>query len=254
MSPWSADAVTLAVAPGALALVRPRSGKKEQLQGDTRDPLPLLARLEPLFAKPEWKTGQLNVVFSHKLARHALTAPPGKTLSEAEEAAFARAALTEVYGEEAAGWRVRALSQPPACGVLGVALDEALCAALEAAGARHGWRARLRPLAAALPEPAGAARAAAWFVVEPGWGTLFLGAPGRWVHVAGRALDANWAGALPDWLARAAEQHSVKPGVALVQSVGVAGATPPALAGWQWRMTQAAVGESGALALAMGCA
>ena len=157
MSLWSAESPVLAIAPGSAALLRRRGGGKEIVVSEQRDPTRLLPQLETLFGKAEWKTDRVDVVFSHKLVRHVLTAPPGKALKSIEETALARAALIDVFGEEASAWRVRTLSQPPQYGILGAGVDEALCGGLENLGQRHGWTARLRPLAAALPEARGAA-------------------------------------------------------------------------------------------------
>lgn len=252
MSLWSAEPLVLALAPDSVALLK--GGKRETVTGQ-RDPVRLLPQLEPLLERPEWRAGRIDVVFSHKLVRHALTAPTGKPLSAAEETALARSALVEIYGEEAAAWRVRSVSQPPDYGVLGAGVDEALCAGLEALGKRHGSSVHLRPLAAALREPRGAAGCDAWFVVEPGWATLFYGRRGEWRHVAARAVGDDWRDELPRWLARAVDQHGKSRSArALVQTVGMDAGRAPALDGWNWQMTQAAAGQTGALALAMGCA
>lgn len=253
MSRSSADLV-LGITPGAIALVR--GSAREVVRSEHADPLRLLPQVEALIKSGAWHARRVRVVLSHRLVRHALTQAPGKALSEAEETALVRARLVEIYGEEAAAWRVRVISQPPDYGLLGAGLDEGLCAALEALARRNNWSLSLAPLAAALPTPRSASGVDAWFVAEPGWATLFYGKAGRVRQLTSMALSDDWRGDLADWLARTADRAGDKPvkSSVLVQSVGLASATAPALDGWRWSLAQAAAGEADAVAIAMGAA
>ncbi len=138
MSRWSADPLHIALAPGEVALLA--GGESRLLATDARDAASLLPLLDEALADPAWPRRRVEVVLSQQFVRQVLTPPPGKALARAEESALVAASLREIYGDEAAGWRIAVHSQPPHAGLVGAAVDADFMQQLEALLARHDCR------------------------------------------------------------------------------------------------------------------
>lgn len=250
MSRWSADSVRIVLAPGEAALLRGQDSLV--LAANDGRAASLLPRLDEAFADSAWRGRRAEVVLSQHFVRHVLTPPPGKALSRGEERALVAACLHEIYGDEAASWKIEVHSQPPHGGLLGAAVDAAFAQQLDALLARHGFRdVRIRPLvsvgASRLPnKPDGW-----WALVEPGWLGLFGAHRGVWQRVSGYPVDENWAAALPDLILRElpwpglAEAPSV-----WVQALGVGAVATPAARHARWEILPHDARARGALALA----
>lgn len=235
MSRWLAEPLRIALAPGEIALAR---GARRQVHpaGDTA--ASLLPALDAALAGADWQARRADVVLSQHFVRHVLTPAPGKALSPDEETALVASSLHDIYGELAAGWRLRAHSQPPHLGVLGAAIEGGFAQELDAMLARHGLRQiRIRPLAVValgrLP-----ARAAGWWVLaEPGWLSLFGGTPAGWQHVAATPADATWHDTVADWVARESDSSTAPiPPAAWLHGVGLGKVLPPRDAGLRWQV------------------
>ena len=204
MSLWSADPLHIALAPGEVALLG--GGDSRLLATEARNTASLLPLLDEALTDAAWPRRRVEVTLSQQFVRQVLTPPPGKALARAEEAALVAASLREIYGSEAAGWRVAVHSQPPHAGLVGAAVDGDFLQQLEALLARHGCRnVTITPLASRAVQRLPARFDGWWIGVEPGWATLMGASGGIWQHVAAQPLDANWRAALPEWLALEAE-------------------------------------------------
>jgi hypothetical protein len=194
----------IALAPGEAALL---AGPESRLLAtDARNAASLLPLLDEALADAVWPRRRVEVVLSQQFMRQVLTPPPGKALTRAEEAALAAASLREIYGDEAAGWRVAVHSQPPDAGLVGAAIDADFLQQLEALLARHHCRnVTIIPLASRAVRRLPTRFDGWWVGVEPGWATLMGASNGVWQHLAAQPLDADWRAALPEWLAREAE-------------------------------------------------
>lgn len=208
MSLWSADPLHIALAPGEVALL---GGHESRLLAtEARNAASLLPLLDEALADPVWPRRRVEVVLSQQFVRQVLTPPPGKALARDEEAALVAASLREIYGNEAAGWRVAVHSQPPHAGLVGAAMDADFLQQLEALLARHGCRnVTITPLASRGVRRLPTRFDGWWIGVEPGWATLMGASNGVWQHVAAQPLDTEWRAALPEWLAREAECAAV---------------------------------------------
>jgi hypothetical protein len=204
VSRWSADPLQIALAPGEVALLA--GAESRLLATEARDVASLLPLLDEALADPVWPRRRVEVVLSQQFVRQVLTPPPGKALARAEEAALAAASLREIYGDEAARWRIAVHSQPPHAGLVGAAVDADFMQNLEALLARHGCRSvAIAPLASRAVRRLPARFDGWWIGVEPGWATLMGASGGIWQSVTAQPLDADWRTALSDWLAREAE-------------------------------------------------
>ena len=261
MSRWSRDRLRIALAPHALALLR-HHGRPEQavasktIACDTRDWQSLMPLLERELTDATWHAPRVEVVLSNHYVRYVITPPPGKALSQTEEAALVGASFREIYGAEASAWRIRVQSQPPQQGLVGAAIDELLATRLAEIFKRVNfahWT--LHPLATLAAQRN--TRSADWWVLaEPGWVCMFHVVGGYWRDLSAQAVDAHWGSALPEMLDRAARMAgSVRPTnhtqTALIQAVGMDPITPPATSGWHWQLTKPTSIEHGAMALAM---
>lgn len=250
MSPWSADAVRIALVPGEAALLRGQDSLV--LTANDGHPASLLPRLDEAFADAAWHGRRAEVVLSQHFVRHVLTPPPGKALARSEEHALVTACLHEIYGDEAASWKVEVHSQPPHGGLLGAAVDGAFVQALDALLARHGFRdVRIRPLASVAARRQPNRPDGWWALVEPGWLSLFGARRGIWQRVSGYPVDENWAAALPELILRElpwpglAEMPSV-----WVQALGVGAVAAPAARHARWQVLPHDARARGAVALA----
>jgi hypothetical protein len=242
VSRWSAETLHIALAPGEAALLRKHDTRV--LAASDRNAASLLPLLDEALADPAWRSRRVEVVLSQHFVRHVLTPPPLKALARAEERALVAASLREIYGDEAAQWRIEVHSQPPHCGLLGAAVDEALAQQLDALLARHGFRdVAIRPLASVAARRLPKKFDGWWALAEAGWLNLFGAADGIWQHVAGQPIDAGWAAALPALIAREAAwaTPAAQPTV-WIQAVGVGDA--------HWQVLPHDSRASGALALA----
>ena len=204
MSRWSADPLHIALAPGEVALLA--GGESCLLATDTRDAASLLPLLDEALADPAWPRRRVEVVLSQQFVRQVLTPPPGKALARAEEAALVAASLREIYGDEAAGWRIAVHSQPPHAGLVGAAVDADFMQQLEALLARHRCRTvAISPLSSRAVRRLPSRFDGWWIGVESGWATLMGASGGVWQYLTAQPIDTDWRAALPDWLAREAE-------------------------------------------------
>ncbi len=254
MSRWSVEPLHIALAPGEVALLGGRESRL--LATEARNAASLLPLLDEALADAVWPRRRVEVVLSQQFVRQVLTPPPGKALTRAEEAALVAASLREIYGTEAAGWRVAVHSQPPHAGLVGAAIDADFLQQLEALLMRHGCRTiAITPLASRAVQRLPARFDGWWIAVEPGWATLMGAIGGVWQHVAAQPLDAEWRTALPEWLARESEctaapitrQVWLQPfGLGAVGRI----ATDPAMAdGWHWHTQPHDAQTHGATAL-----
>lgn len=261
MSLWSRDHLRIALAPNGLALLRHNGqpGKplaSKSVARDGRDWQSLMPLLERELADPTWRAPRVEVVLSNHYVRYVLTPPPGKALSQLEEAALVAASFREIYGNETAGWRIRTHSQPPQFGLVGAAIDEALALQLGGLFARHhyaDWA--LHPLATLVAHRNPQRRADWWVLIEPGWACLFNAVGGYWRYLSSQPIDEQWRNQLPGMLEREARMaggpQGDKPLTAIIQPVGVGNGALPVTPGWNWQMTPQR-SEHGVLALAAG--
>lgn len=261
MSLWSRDRLRIALAPNGLALVRHNGqpGKplaSKSVASDGRDWQSLMPLLERELADPAWRAPRVEVVLSNHYVRYVLTPPPGKALSQTEEAALVAASFREIYGNETADWRIRTHSQPPQFGLVGAAIDEALALQLGGMFTRHqyaNWA--LQPLSTLAAQRNPQRLADWWVLVEPGWACLFNAVGGYWRYLSSQPLDDEWRTQLPGMLQREARMAGAQPAgnplTALIETVGVGNGILPVTPGWNWQTTPPR-GESGVLALAAG--
>ncbi len=250
MSRWSAEPLRIALAPGEAALLNPRGTRV--LTTHARSATSLLPLLDEALGDPAWRSSRVEVVLSQHFVRHVLTPPPGKALRRNEEAALVAASLREIYGDEAAHWRVQVHGQPPQAGLVGAAIDESFAQQLDALLARHGFlEAAIRPLSSIAAQRLPKKFEGWWALVEPGWLGLFGGANGVWQHLAGQPVDADWITALPGLIEREAGWSTLpaKPAV-WVQALGVGAVSTPVVDNARWQMLPCDSQVRGALALA----
>jgi hypothetical protein len=208
VSRWSADPLHLALVPCEVALLA--GGESRLLATDTRSATSLLPLLDEALADAVWSRRRVKVVLSQQFVRQVLTPPPGKALAREEEAALVAASLREIYGDEAAGWRVAVHSQPPHAGLVGAAVDGDFLQQLETLLARHNCRnVTITSVASRAVKRLPALFDGWWIGIEPGWATLMGASAGVWQHLAAQPLDANWRTELPEWLASEAECAAV---------------------------------------------
>ena len=254
MSRWSADPLHIALAPGEVALLGGRDSRL--LATDARNAASLLPLLDDALTDAAWPRRRVEVVLSQQFVRQVLTPPPGKALARAEEAALVAASLREIYGTEAAGWRVAVHSQPPHAGLVGAAVDADFLQQLEALLARHGCRnVSITPLASRAVRRLPARFNGWWIGVEPGWATLLGARGGVWQHVAAQPLDADWRAGLPEWLAREAECAAAPIASQVwlqpfgLGAVGAVAADPMTTDDWRWQTLPHDAQARGATAL-----
>jgi len=254
VSRWSADPLHIAPAPGEVALLAGRESRL--LATDARNAASLLPLLDEALADAVWPRRRVAVVLSQQFMRQVLTPPPGKALACAEETALVAAGLREIYGDEAAGWRVAVHSQPPDAGLVGAAVDADFLQQLEALLARHHCRnVSITSLASRAVRRLPARFDGWWVGVEPGWATLMGASNGIWQHLAAQPLDADWRATLPEWLAREAECAAAPIAKQVwLQPFGLGAVgritTDPAIAdGWQWHTLPHDAQAHGATAL-----
>lgn len=254
MSRWSADPLQLALVPGEVALLG--GGESRLLATSSRSAASLLPLLDEALTDAVWPRRRVEVVLSQQFVRQVLTPAPGKALAREEEAALVAASLREIYGDEAAGWRVAVHSQPPHAGLVGAAVDADFLQQLEALLARHGCRnVTITPLSSRAVRRLPVRFDGWWIGVEPGWATLMGASDGVWQHVAAQPLDADWRAALPEWLAHEAECAAAPiANQAWLQPFGLGAvgriATDPVTAdGWRWQTLPHDAQARGATAL-----
>lgn len=253
MSRWSADSLRIALAPGEVALLRPRGTLASRVPAtDERSAAGLLPLLDEALADPDWHGRRVEVVLSQHFVRHVLTPPPGKALSRTEERALVSASLRNIYGDDALQWNVQVLSQPPQHGLVGAAMDASFIQQLDALLARHGFReVTIRPLASVAAQHLPGKFAGWWALAEPGWLTLFGSANGVWQHISGQPVDDDWAEALPDLIEQeAASAIPAFPSAVWVQAVGTGPVPAPAADTGHWQRLPHDPDTRGALALA----
>lgn len=250
MSRWSAEPLRIALAPGEVAL-RHEHGTRV-LTTHERSAASLLPLLDEALSDPAWRSRRVEVVLSQHYVRHVLTPPPGKALRRNEEAALVAGSLREIYGDEAAHWRVQVHSQPPQYGLVGAAVDASFAQQLDALLARHGFRdVAIRPLASVAARRLPKRFQGWWALVEPGWLSLFGGADGVWQHFAGQPIDADWVAALPELIEREAASATL-PAMPTVwiQALGVGAVSTPVSDNARWQVLPHDSQVRGALALA----
>jgi hypothetical protein len=249
VSRWSAETLRIALAPGEAALLRGRDSRV--LVAPERSAASLLPLLDEALADPAWHSRRVEIVLSQHFVRHVLTPPPLKALARAEERALVAASLREIYGDEATQWRIEVHSQPPRYGLLGAAVDETLAQQLDALLARHGFRdIAIRPLASVAERRLPKRFNGWWALAEAGWLSLFGAADGIWQHVAGQPVDADWAAALPELIAREAAWATLSAPAVWIQALGVGAVAAPAASQARWQVLPHDSKIRGALALA----
>jgi len=253
VSRWSAEPLRIALAPGEVALLRARGTPASRVLATSElSAASLLPLLDEALADPAWRSRRVEVVLSQHFVRHVLTPPPGKALRLNEEAALVAASLREIYGDEAAHWRVQVHSQPPQYGLVGAAVDASFAQQLDALLARHGFRdVSIRPLASVAAHRLPKRFQGWWVLVEPGWLSLFGGVDGVWQHLAGQPIDADWAAALPELIEREAAWATLPelPTV-WIQALGVGAVSTPVSDNGRWQVLPHDSQVHGALALA----
>lgn len=253
MSLWSVDPLRIALAPGEAALLRARGTPASRvLTSHDHSAASLLPLLDEALADPAWRSRRVEVVLSQHFVRHVLTPPPGKALSRAEEQALVAASLREIYGDEAARWRVQVQSQPPQYGLVGAAVDASFAQQLDALLARHGFReVMIRPLASIAARCLPNKVEGWWALAEPGWLSLFGVANGAWQHFAGQPVDADWAIALPELIEREVGLTTLPtPPSVWIQPVGVGTVSKPVSGNGRWQVLPHDRQTRGVLALA----
>jgi len=250
VSRWPAETLRIALAPGEAALLNPRSTRV--LATHERSAESLLPLLDDALTDAAWHSRRVEVVLSQHFVRHVLTPTPGKALSCAEERALVTSSLREIYGDEAAHWRVQVHSQPPQYGLLGAAVDASFAQQLDALLARHGFRnVTMRPLASFAAHRLPKNFQGWWALAEPGWLSLFGTADGVWQHLAGQPVDADWAAALPELIEREAALATLpEMPTVWVQALGVGTVSMPASDNRRWQVLPHDSEVRGALALA----
>lgn len=252
MSLWSADSLRIALAPGEVALLRPRGTPASRvLTTSEHSVASLLPLLDEALADPGWHARRVEVVVSQHFVRHVLTPSPGKALSRAEENALVMGSLRDIYGDEVGQWQVQVISQPPQYGLVGAAMDAAFLQQLDALLARHGFRdVTIRPLASIAARHLPNNYAGWWVLAEPGWLSLFGGTNQAWQHVAAQPVDADWVAALPELIERETglATHTAPPAV-WVQAVGTGTVSAPVSSHTRWQVLPHDSQAHGALAL-----
>jgi hypothetical protein len=244
----------LALVPGEVALLG--GGESRLLATDGRSAASLLPLLDEALTDTVWPRRRVKVVLSQQFVRQVLTPPPGKALAREEEAALIAASLREIYGDEAAGWRVAVHSQPPHAGLVGAAVDGDFLQQLEALLARHNCRnITITTLSSRAVERLPARFDGWWVGIEPGWVTLMGASAGIWQHLAAQPLGENWRTVLPDWLSAEAE-CAVMPIAKQVWlqpfglgAVGTLAVDAESLDGWHWHTLPHDAQACGATAL-----
>lgn len=236
MSLWSPKTLRIALAPGEVALHDGRSSRA--LTADSRSAMSLLPLVDEMLSDPAVKCRRAEVVLSQHFVRQVITPPPGKALSRTEEMALVTASLNDIYGDEAAGWRVAVHSQPPHAGLVGAAINAELVQQLEALLLQHGCRDfSIAPLASSAVRRLPARFDGWWLGVEPGWATLFGCVRGIWQHQAAQPIDGDWRNAMTEWLAREAECTAAPITRAVsLQPFGVGAVGAMATEGWRWTL------------------
>lgn len=250
MSRWSTEPLRIALVPGEIALAHGRDHRV--LTAAAPDPAGLLPLLDQALADPAWRGRQVELVLSQQLVRLVLTPPPGKALSRAEEHALVAASLRDIYGDAVDQWQLAVISQPPRCGLAGAAVAAAFAQQLDALLVRHGFRnIAIRPLASLAARRLPRKFEGWWALAEPGWLSLFGMADGCWLHHAAQPVDAGWAAALPELIAREAALATLPdPRTIWIQPVGVGAVARPAVADGRWQVLPHDTQARGALALA----
>ena len=89
-------------------------------------------------AREETAARSVQVVVSDHFVRYALVPWNESLVADAERLAFARLALSEIYGSMAEGWAVTLDQQPAGQASFACAIDRELLQALREVGRRHG--------------------------------------------------------------------------------------------------------------------
>ena len=236
MSRWSAKSVRIALTPGEIALKRTDGAHTARvLQTPDRSLAGLLPLLDEALVGADWRARDIDILVSQHFVRHVLTPPPHKALSREEEHALVSGSFEAIYGEVSAAWRVDVVSQPPAFGLMGAAIDAGFIDQLETLLVRHTFRRiAIRPLASAAARRLPRHYAGWWALVEPGWLSLFAGSGGVWHHLTAQPVGDDWADTLRELVARESELVSPPPRPTVwVQLVGAtAEPSPPDEASW----------------------
>lgn len=252
MSRWSADSLRIALAPGEVALLRPRGTPASRvLTTDESGVAGLLPLLDEALADPDWHGRRVEVVVSQHFVRHVLTPPPGKALSSAEEQALVMGSLRSIYGDEAGQWQVEVISQPPQYGLIGAAMDASFVQQLDALLSRHGFRdIAIHPLASVAARHLPSNYAGWWVLAEPGWLSLFGGTQRAWQHLAAQPADTDWITTLPELIERETGLATCMPPAAVwIQAVGTGAVSAPVSSHTRWQVLPHDREARGALAL-----
>lgn len=171
----------------------------------------VMARLEQAVAEYTSSKCRLQLMLAGDYARYALTAPVGSLLSEHEEAALARQAFRERYGETLQEWEIRYQPQELGKPFLACSVESGLVKGAQSLKSGHEIRVdSIRPLlAVAYAQFARSRHArAGWLaIVEPGWLHLVLLQDRAWMQLASTRTFGEWADDLNILLMREASLH-----------------------------------------------
>lgn len=183
----------------------------------------------------------LRVVLSDHFVRYALVPWSASLVADSERLAFARLALSEIYGGLADGWSVTLDQQPAGQASFVCAMDRDLLQALrDLASAR---RMRLQSVSAALAQRINRHRAAlherafCLASLEPGRLTLAFRREGGWLAVRTRRVNGNPLEALAGVLRQEAAAAGAPDGGSLYL-IADAAASLPSIHLPNWKVTR----------------
>lgn len=114
MLPSWRNRIYLAICPDRISLCKYGRGWKPKLLaaheeglGSSSNPQSILARLGQLLGQTEWRDADVHVVLSNRMIRYAVLPSDPQLRGHEEREAFARHALSQVYGALAERWELR---------------------------------------------------------------------------------------------------------------------------------------------------
>lgn len=150
--------------------------------------------LTRILAQPEWQNAEVNIVLSNRLVRYAVIPFSAQLQNYAEQEAFARHSLTQIYGATAEQWTLRIQRGKAGSPWLVSAVDHALLEGLRQACATY--KLKLRSVTPYLMPVFNRYRkviktAPAWLVInEPGYSIFTLLSGGEFITVNGVCHDS----------------------------------------------------------------
>jgi hypothetical protein len=206
VSPLWRDELGIYLAPHKLALTRLARGVRARqvgqtgwvngVAGDTHWAA-VLAALDALLARDEWRKAVARVVIADHWVRYACVPWSAALSGEAERLTHARHVLTGIYGDVVSQWTITLSDSRPGSAQVACALPTALLEELQLILARHKL-----PLASLQPQLISAYNhwrtslpdGGAWFVsIEQGTLAAARLVPGGWDRVHSVRIGADWA-------------------------------------------------------------